>query len=204
MTDDGGAREEIMEATYRALCEHGYADLTMQRIAAESDVSKSALHYHYDTKEELLRAFLEHVADWFESRLACETADPAERLRTVVESIYDRAESDRGEYATALLEIKAQAPYDEAYRERLVTLDERLRRTVADAVRGGVEAGDFDEADPEEVARFVATVTNGAHAREVALGEHPAATRELVESYLEDALGVEFAAERPADAGGAT
>lgn len=194
----GDASDEIMEATYRALCEHGYADLTMQRIADNSSKSKAALHYHYDTKEELLRAFLDYVADWFEGELATDSADPEERIRSIVEAVFDPAEEDRGEYATALLEIKAQAPYNEAYRERLRALDERLRRTVADAVRDGVERGAFADADPETVARFVATATNGAHAREVGLGEGPAETRALVESYLESELGVDFDEEVPA------
>ena len=30
-------RERIMDATYRALCTHGYAALTMQDIADESE-----------------------------------------------------------------------------------------------------------------------------------------------------------------------
>jgi AcrR family transcriptional regulator len=184
-----------MEATYRALCEHGSAELTMQRIADHTDKSKAALHYHYDTKEDLLQAFLEHLADWFESELATETADPEARLRSVVATVFDRAEADRGEYATALLEIKAQAPYNEAYRRRLRTLDERLRRTVAEAVRDGVERGVFADADPDAVARFVATATNGGHLREVAFGEDPAETRALVESYLASELGIDFRTE---------
>ena len=40
--------EGVTEATCRALCEHGYADLTMQDIADESNKSTAALHYHYD------------------------------------------------------------------------------------------------------------------------------------------------------------
>lgn len=190
--------DEIMEATYCALCRHGYADLTMQRIADNSEKSKAALHYHYDTKEELLRAFLDYLADRFEAKLATESDDPEERIRSVVEAIFDSAEADRGEYSTALLEIKAQAPYDEAYRARLQTLDERLRETVADAVRDGVEAGMFADVDPEVVARFIATATNGAHAREVGLGEDPSETRALVESYLSAELGVAFD-EEPAE-----
>jgi AcrR family transcriptional regulator len=37
VTDD--TCEAIMSATYRALCAHGYADLTMQDIADETDKS---------------------------------------------------------------------------------------------------------------------------------------------------------------------
>ena len=43
-------REQVIRATYRALCAHGYANLTMRDIADETDLSKAALHYHYDTK----------------------------------------------------------------------------------------------------------------------------------------------------------
>jgi AcrR family transcriptional regulator len=35
------AEEEIMEATYRALLEHGYASLSISRIANELDKSKA-------------------------------------------------------------------------------------------------------------------------------------------------------------------
>ena len=36
--------DEIMQGVYRALCAHGYADLTMQDIADECDCSTSLLH----------------------------------------------------------------------------------------------------------------------------------------------------------------
>ncbi|RBI62276.1 TetR/AcrR family transcriptional regulator [halophilic archaeon] len=185
---DEETSDEIMAATYRALCDHGFADLTMQDIADESSKSKAALHYHYDTKEKLLQAFLEHILDDFEDRLASETADPRDRLQTFLEAVFGPTEDDRGDFPVALLEIKAQAPYHDAYRERLAAMDERMRETVADAVRDGVAASDFDDADPDDVARFVVTAINGAHTREVALGEDPSETRRLVESYLDRTL----------------
>lgn len=178
-----------MAATYRALCEHGYADLTMQRIADESGKSKAALHYHYDTKEELLRAFLDHLVSRFEGRLACEAADPRERLDAFVDAVYAPAERDEREaFPTALLEIKAQAPYDEAYRARLLALDERMQSTVAEAVRDGVASGQFADVDPERVAHFVVTLINGGHSRGVALDEPPAESRALVEAFLDATL----------------
>ncbi len=178
-----------MSATYRALCAHGFADLTMQRIADETDRSKASLHYHYDTKEELLRAFLDYLLDDFESRLACEAADPDERLDTFVEAVFGPAEADDdGDFAVALLEIKARAPFSEPFRDRLVALDARMRETVAAAVRDGIEAGRYAEVDPDDVARFVVTAINGSHVREVALDESPAEARRLVEAYLDRTL----------------
>lgn len=184
---DGDTNDDVMTATYRALCAHGFADLTMQRIAAECDLSKAALHYHYDTKEELLQAFLEYLLADFESRLACDAADPDERLDTFVEAVFGPAEAG-SDFGVALLEIKARAPYSAAYRERLEALDERMRETVASAVRDGVEAGRYADCDPDDLARFVVTVINGAHVRGVVLEESASEARRLVEAYLDGRL----------------
>lgn len=181
--------EEILEATYRALCTHGYASLTMQDIADEASMTTAALHYHFDTKEELLNAFLDYFVDELEQRVASEATDPRRRLETFLGAIFGPAENRNDDFGTALMELKSQAPYQATYRERFVAVDERMRETVADAVRDGTETGHFEAADPETVARTVLTLINGGHAREVALGEDPAETRHVVESYLRERLG---------------
>ena len=179
--------ETIIRATGRSLCEHGYAELTMQRIAAASSVTTAAIHYHFDTKEELLNAFLDDLVDRFEAQLACEAGDPRQRLSALLDAVFDAGADD--EFPVALMELKAQAPYHETYRERFCELDGTLRAVVADAVDDGIEAGHFEAADAGEVARFVSTVINGGHLRQVALGEDPEKTRQLIESYLDAQLG---------------
>jgi AcrR family transcriptional regulator len=181
--------DAIIRATGRSLCEHGYADLTMQRIAEESAVTTAAIHYHFDTKEELLNAFLDDLIDRFEEKLACESTDPREQLDTLFDAVFSPTEPTSDEFPVALMELKAQAPYHETYRERFRELDETVRAVVEDAVAAGIEAGQFDAADPGEVARFVRTAINGGHVRMVALGEDPAETRAVVERYLEVQLG---------------
>ena len=196
-------RAEIMRAVYCALCTHGYADLTMQDIADEAAVSKGALHYHYDTKGELLIAFLEHLYGRYTDRLkAAEAAagdDPAARLEAIIDAALIPPErADLREFRTAVLEIKAQAPYEPAYREHLAEFDgflhERLRAIVAD----GVDAGRFAaRVDPEEVSSFVVTVITGAHTRSVAV-DHPLETvRAQLSAYLERELRAELEVESP-------
>lgn len=194
---DDETEAAVMAATSRALCEHGYADLTMQRIADEWDKSKAALHYHYDTKEELLESFLDWTISRFDSRLACEAADPRERLDTFVEALFGPAEESDGSFAIALLAMKAQAPHSETYRDRLVEMDARMRETLAETIRDGIETGQFREVDPEDTARFAATAINGSHVRRVALDERPAEARRLFEQYLDATLGREQTPEVP-------
>ncbi|MFC7073423.1 TetR/AcrR family transcriptional regulator [Halovenus rubra] len=181
--------DEIIEATRRALCEYGYADLTMQRIAEEASMTSAAIHYHYDTKAELLNAFLDDLLDRFEAWLACDAEDPRERLETFFDAVFTA--QNPNEFPVALMEMKGQSPYQDSFRERFLALDEVMRSVVATAVRDGIDAGQFEDAEPKQVARHVVTMINGTHVRTVALGEDADATRILVEQYLELQLGWE-------------
>jgi len=179
--------DTIIRATGRCLCEYGYADLTMQRIAEEYSLTTAAIHYHFDTKEELLNALLDDLVDRFERKLACESDDPRDQLVVLLDAVFTPSNAD--EFPVALMELKAQAPYHDSYRKRFGELDETLRTVVEDAVDAGIEAGYFDAVDAAEVARFVGTAINGGHLRMVALGQDSTETRQVVEKYLETRLG---------------
>jgi len=190
VTDD--TCEAIMGGTYRALCAHGYADLTMQDIADETDNSKAALHYHYDSKRELLLSFLDYLYDEFTARVRDpDGADPAARLRSFIESVLTPPESDADEriaFRTALLELKAQAPYDDGVRERLERFDAFLHAQVREIVAAGIESGQFRAVDPDDTARFVVTALDGAQTKQVAVGQDIDCTRRMLDSYVETHL----------------
>jgi AcrR family transcriptional regulator len=161
-----------MRATYRALCECGYANLTMQDIADETELSKAALHYHYDTKQDLLSAFLEYLLDRHADSVAdLENDPPAERLETFVDWLLSDPESEDARLYTALLELRAQAPYVEAYREQLRHNEAVVRGFVADALREGVEEGTFRRVDPEPTARLLLAAIRGARQNAVTLDD---------------------------------
>jgi AcrR family transcriptional regulator len=189
--EDLDTAEEIMRATYRALCAHGYADLTTQDIADESATSKAALHYHYDTKEELLLSFLDHLYDAFTDEYSETEGDHAvERLVTFVDSVLRRedAESDQA-FQTALLEIRAQAPFAEGYRVQLTAFDEFVRERVAEIVADGIAEGTIrEDVDPEDTAAFVATLIDGVNTRRVSIGGTDCGTRRTFLAYVEDHL----------------
>lgn len=183
--------DELMEATYRALCKHGYASLSMQDIADESTKSKAALHYHYDSKHDLLLAFLEHLYREFEARLAEEPdADPATRLTTFIERrLTARDEGTHREFRTAILEIKAQAPYDDAFRERLAKFDRLMHGRMRAIIEEGITQGAFRSAvDPDATAEFFVTVISGAQTRHVAVDFSTDQTRRMLHAYVEDHL----------------
>jgi AcrR family transcriptional regulator len=192
MDDDVAA--DIMRATYRALCEHGFAELTMQDIADEWGKSKAALHYHYDSKHHLLLAFLDHLYERYVDRLDDPDGEtPADRLRTLLDAVLRPPEPDdhpHEAFGTAMLELKAQAPYDEAVRERMQSFDAFLFETVREHVEAGIDAGQFRAVDPADTARFIVTAVDGARTKEVAIGQELAVTRRMLRTYVDTHLSL--------------
>jgi len=182
-------KSEIIDATNRVLCKHGYAGLTIQKIADESSMTTAAIHYHFDTKEELLNVFLDNLIDRFESKLASEATDPRDRLTAFLDAVFTSSNPDADGFPVAMMELKSQAPFQRLFRERFLDLDDMTCEIVAGIVADGIDEGHFEATDPNEVAKLVTTTINGAHARKVALGEPLDETRHILENTLELHLG---------------
>ncbi|WP_193364786.1 TetR/AcrR family transcriptional regulator [Natrinema versiforme] len=192
MTDE--TRDDLMEATYRALCKHGYAELTMQDIAEESTKSKGTLHYHFEGKGDLLKSFLEYLLDRFEERTQTVPGEtPAERLHEFLDELLTPSDDDSAEeFRTAILEIKAQAPYNEAYQDQLSEFDSALHDRIAELVADGLESGEFRaDIDPDEVADFLVTLFHGAQTRAAAVDRPPERTLAYVHDYIDETLCLE-------------
>lgn len=202
MTD---APTDILHATHSALRKRGYAELTMQDIADETDLSKASIHYHYDCKHDLLLAFLDHLYEQFQARIAePEGETPADRLHTLVEALVSER-SEEPAFQTALLEIKAQSPYDDAFRERLRRFDETFAAEVRDIVAEGVADGTFrEDLDPDAVASFLTTFVNGAQTRHVGVGHSPEKSADAVYAYIDETLRANVEVGVSADSAGGT
>lgn len=189
--DDGeDVRTDIMAATYRALCEHGYAGLTTQAIADELGKSTALLHYYYDTKEGLLVAFLEYLLDRFEETVATSTAtDPGDQLADILEALL-YGPADYEEYHVAMVELRSQAPYDDAIRDQLRRNDREVRELVAEVIERGIDEGVFQPVDPDRTATYLLSVVDGARTRWVVLGDDAILETVLAElrASLEDRL----------------
>ncbi|RQG92753.1 TetR/AcrR family transcriptional regulator [Natrarchaeobius halalkaliphilus] len=169
---DPNVRDAIMTATYEALCDLGYTELTAQDIADRTDKSKSLLFYHYDAKEDLIADFLEYLLELFDERIAAtEVLSPVERLAAFVDwYLYGSNESEHQSFHTAMLELRAQAPYNDRYRRQLRKSDDRLRATLEEILEDGIDAGQFVEHDREGTAALVIAAIDGSRIRQLTLG----------------------------------
>lgn len=181
------AREEAVQAVRRALAEHGYAGLTTKKIAAESEKSEAFLFYHYDSKEDLVLAFMDWATGRVTDRLEAAGGDPAQRLYGLCDALVGDPGDDieRGTNV-AMMELLAHARHNEQFRDRLVTYERAIIADTADLVREGIAAGQFRDVDPESTAAFILTLADGTVGAVQALGmtEVGEGVRERLFEYL--------------------
>ncbi|SEV86808.1 TetR/AcrR family transcriptional regulator [Halobacterium jilantaiense] len=188
--EDLDTEDLIMQATYRALCEHGYPATSISKIADEFEKSKALLYHHYDDKEDLLAHFLTYLLDQFETELEQNLpTDHRQRLTSVVDqALPEVGEADEFQFRRALLEMRSQAPYHEAYHDRFVHSDELILQELRDTIEAGIEAGEFQDVDPAETSQFLYTLVYGALERDVPLGDEAVTelTREQIHTYISE------------------
>jgi len=195
---DDDTATEILAATYRALCQHGYAALTVKDIAAEADRSKASIHYYYDSKENLFTQFLDFLYERYTAKIsAVDGNTPREELTSLLDTVLTDGRTIPGqEFRTALLEIKAQAPYNDAFRTQLARFDAVLFDQLREIIVAGVETGEFDDTvAPSVAAEFLVTTITGAHTRHVATDRSIDRFNETITRYAETHLFADAPAE---------
>ncbi|PSP74028.1 TetR/AcrR family transcriptional regulator [Halobacteriales archaeon QS_3_64_16] len=182
----------IMDATYKALCEHGYSNLTIDRIDAEFEKSKSLLYYHYDNKDQILLNLLEYILDQFAIEDAVDpNDDPDIKLRALIEEFLPwTLDEEATEFQIAVLELRSQALSNDAYREQFTRADALIVETITDLIEKGIEDGTFRDVDANRVAEHVFSTINGAMLRRLTAGDESAVrvTRKGLDEYIESYL----------------
>lgn len=182
---------DLLDAAYRALCRHGYADVTLRDVAAEATRSKASIHYHYDDRDSLFAALLDHLYDEYTARLDAASGEtPVEHIRALLDAsaVDGDADCDR-DFGIAMLEVSAQAPYDAEVRAQLARFEDALAVRVREAVAAGIETGSLaDSVDPDAAADALVTTAAGVHARSTATDNTRERLAETALAYAETHL----------------
>lgn len=164
--DPAPTKRAIMEATYDALRERGYGDLTIQAIADEFEKSKSLLYYHYDDKEALLADFLEYALDEFMAEISLEEQEPVAQLELLIDRMVpETIDEERYRVQIALLELRGKVPHTDIYRERYTEIDRALTDRVASIIERGIESGAIRDVDVDLEAELLVSAILGVQTR---------------------------------------
>jgi len=79
-------RQELVQAAFNQIAEHGFEGLRTRDVAAEVGVNIATLHYYFPTKESLIRGVVEYAMARFRSTLAPH-GSPADQLRNYLRAV---------------------------------------------------------------------------------------------------------------------
>lgn len=174
-------REAIMEATFRALSKHGYADLRMRDIGDEFEMTRPVIHYHYNSKHELISSFLEHIITQYKNDVAVgDSDDQWERLQIRIDQCMfgpDIDGFDHWERMTVYHELFSQAQHNDAHRELFNEHYEGMVVGLAAVIEEGIEDGTFAAVDAMEFSQLLTDIIHSARARRISLGQTDAPER---------------------------
>lgn len=143
-------REEILRAALRAFRERGYHQTTLDDIATQLDVRKSALYHYFPDKEAILYECHRESLGELE-RIMAETralATPRERLRHVIRE-HVRVMTNTLEGSPLAFEVTALSPRRQ---EVVIAARDQYEREVRRIVEQGIRNGDFRRVDAKVAA----------------------------------------------------
>ncbi|MGC3974942.1 MAG: transcriptional regulator BetI [Nitrospira sp.] len=134
---------QLIEATIDLLAKRGYAETTMADVADGAGLSRGIVNFHFESKEKLLIATLQHMYDEYSAhwRTALQKAgeDPARQLQQLVWADFDRSICNKRKLAAWLAfwgEAKSRPTYqalsssrDAYYQQVFIDLCATLKRS---------------------------------------------------------------------------
>jgi AcrR family transcriptional regulator len=141
-------RDALLDATIACLVDDGYANTTTSRVAERAGVSRGAHLHHFQTRQALVAAAMERLAE----RRGAELLAAAENLPDGRERLVQGLDLLWASYANPLfqaaLDLWSHARTDPDLRERLVPVERRLDRQTLEITRrlfpAIAEQPDFD------------------------------------------------------------
>lgn len=125
-------RRSLVEAAVKVISKRGLTGVTISSIAAEAKCSYGVVSFHFQSKEGIIFAALDHTAAEYEAyltRLDASALGPADRIRRMIDTDFSR--NAAGRHTIALwLAFWAEAIRVPAYHKRCAELREYYNRAV--------------------------------------------------------------------------
>jgi AcrR family transcriptional regulator len=187
-------RPAILKAAAEVIAERGVIGTRIADVAERADTSAPGVLYWFASKDELLTEALSSADDRFYAQLGAELAQ-LDGARARLARIVELWPAEGDDEAVLWMELWVRALRDPAVNAARERLDRRWRTAIADVVRDGQAAGDFERVDPAEFALTLGALMDG-FAIQLALRDPavtPAGVREHCMALVEERLGTEGA-----------
>lgn len=151
-------RQDLIQAAYQTLLEHGYGGMTVARISRTAGMSPGIVNYYFDGKDQLLisvvRYALKAILGTVVERLR-EATTPRERISAVIAGNFNPDAFNR-RMAQAWVSFYAAIPANPEIARLQELVYRRLRSNLMDSLRHLT-----GEENAEAIARGVAVMIDG-------------------------------------------
>lgn len=158
--------EKILSAALDLFVSRGFEGTTVDAIAEAAGVTKGAIYFHFETKDDVLVALLDQVESNFVDPMdrRVRRAGPSGREKFVAFA-HQQSELGIGRTKLAILAIKISSDYaegDARFAPRIRQIYRRLYDIVEDIIELGKAQGEFrSEVSTRQLASFVIATHDG-------------------------------------------
>ncbi len=148
-------RKQLIDATMRAIGRYGYASLTLTHVAGEAGLSPGIVNFYFKSKDQLLIATLENIAEEYsglwQGAIAKGRVSPAAGLAAMIDADF-HASVCNAEKVSVWYAFWAEARNNANYQSLVMGLeDEYLKETEQLCARIVAEGG-YDGIDAHQAA----------------------------------------------------
>jgi TetR/AcrR family acrAB operon transcriptional repressor len=161
-------RQALLDAALRVFSRQGYAGTRLEDVAAEADMTRGAIYWHFKSKADLYNALVAEASQR-PSRVVDDTrtasVDALESFRRVMIRMLELVEEDAKYRAVLELTIfkTEMTPELEGGMQMKVAALRAAQEQIAKGLRQGITQGLVrPDLDPEEGARAYLSYVNGA------------------------------------------
>ncbi len=158
------SRQQVLDAAIATIARKGFSQTSVQDVADTAKMSKGAVHYHFDSKDDLIQHVLTQCCEALSSRVrtAWESpGTPMERIRRAVEEMW-ATRKEAGVEIRVISELIAQGVHDEKLRKPLAQMFRSNREEILDAcVNGLVAMGLRPKVPPAIIPRLLLGAIDG-------------------------------------------
>jgi len=162
MTKNLQTSQNIVEASFKLMAEHGIEKMSLSMIAKEVGISKPAIYYHFSSKEALVDFLFEeifsgyHFMSYF-GKEQYTRENFAEKL--IADGLHMLSEYEGQEGILRVInEFIVTAARNEKYQKRLFEIQEEFLNGFHDLLKKGVELDVVSQQATEENAHTLALV----------------------------------------------
>ena len=155
-------RNEILETTCAVVIERGFAGTRIADVAKRLNVSTSLIHYHYDSKEQLLAEAFSHYARKDLAELDAEIESAPNSLVQLDRAIHSYVPEGSDDVEWMLwIDAWGEALRNPMMKKISQELDEQSVQLLERVLLGGVASGEFRCTDPAASALRLTGLIDG-------------------------------------------